>query len=57
MEDRRKIFNELNDINLLILTNSTNEFIFPARPDLSWIRNSACLQTGEICSSMLLKRL
>ena len=34
MEDCRKLFNELNDINLLIQQNLTNEIIVPT---LSWI--------------------
>jgi len=34
MEDCRKLFNELNDINLLIQQNLTNEIIVP---NLNWI--------------------
>jgi len=34
MEDCRKLFNELNDINLLIQQNLTNEIIVP---NFSWI--------------------
>ena len=38
MEDCRKLFNELNDINLLIQQNLTNEIIVPT---LSWIYKRA----------------
>lgn len=32
-----------------------NEIIIPERLNLSWSQNFTCLQTGEICSSMVTK--
>lgn len=49
MEGHRKTINEPNDINLLI---RQNKLISPESTDLSWSRNSASVQMGEICSSI-----
>ena len=49
MEACRKIFIEPNGINALINSmNSTNEMMVPEKPELSWSRHSASLQTGEM---------
>jgi len=35
---------------------NSNEIILPERPDLSWSRNFANLQSGEICNSTVKDR-
>jgi hypothetical protein len=45
MEACRKIFTEMNSINVHILRDPTNEIIVLERPALSWSQNSAIRHT------------